>query len=208
MQMFTLNVCFLWTWLNISHKFNDTLPLSGNLDVIPHSIAAEHETHQKDLNSWWCWNIRFVHALNWIEKWKCGYISNLASFWRHLWRCIRKYIPRIVHMVVVGCGLVQNTTRRYMGTFGTLEDSNFSLKTKDHQLDNFVITGGTVSCRHDNLRCHQWRQSCQIDDLFFSMFHRLVWGLFRVVTRIAFWFWRVVILTTLQIASKHDSDAE
>ena len=106
MQMFTLNVCFLWTWLNISHKFNDTLPLSGNLDVIPHSIVAEHETHQKDLNSWWCWNIRFVRALNWIEKWKCGYISNLASFWRHLWRCIRKYIPRIVHMVCTWLWLV------------------------------------------------------------------------------------------------------
>ena len=30
----------------------------------------------------------------------------------------------------------------------------------------FVITGGTVSCRNDNLWCHQWQQSCQIDDLF------------------------------------------
>ena len=29
----------------------------------------------------------------------------------------------------------------------------------------FVITGGTVSC-DDNLWCHHWQQSCQIDDLF------------------------------------------
>ena len=43
------------------------------------------------------------------------------------------------------------------------------LKTKDrHQFDNFVVTGGTVSCRNDNLRCHQWPQSCQIDDFVFS----------------------------------------
>ena len=36
---------------------------------------------------------------------------------------------------------------------------------KDRQFDNFVVTGGTVSCRNDNLWCHQSRQSCQIDDL-------------------------------------------
>ena len=33
-----------------------------------------------------------------------------------------------------------------------------SLKTKGHQFDNFVVTGGNVSCRNDNLRCHHWRQ--------------------------------------------------
>ena len=41
---------------------------------------------------------------------------------------------------------------------------------KDNQFDNFVVTGGTVSCRYDNLRCHQWRQSYQIDTLLFSVF--------------------------------------
>ena len=40
-----------------------------------------------------------------------------------------------------------------------------ALKMKDRQFDNFVVTGGTVSCHYDNLRCHQSRQSRQIDDL-------------------------------------------
>ena len=31
-------------------------------------------------------------------------------------------------------------------------------KRKDRQFDNFVITGGTVSCLKNNLRCHQWWQ--------------------------------------------------
>ena len=34
------------------------------------------------------------------------------------------------------------------------------------QFDNFVVTGGTISCHYENLRCHQWQQSCQIDDLW------------------------------------------
>ena len=44
-----------------------------------------------------------------------------------------------------------------------------SLKAKDRQFDNFVMTGGIVSCRNNNLRCHQSRQSCQIDDQLFSV---------------------------------------
>ena len=44
-----------------------------------------------------------------------------------------------------------------------------TLKTKGCQFDNFVIIGGTVSCRNDNLPCHQWWQNCPIDDLLFSM---------------------------------------
>ena len=32
----------------------------------------------------------------------------------------------------------------------------WTLKTKSLQFDNFVVTGGTVSCRNDNLRCLQW----------------------------------------------------
>ena len=43
-------------------------------------------------------------------------------------------------------------------------------ETTDRQFDNVVVTGGTVSCHNDNLWCHQWRQSCQIDDLLFSVF--------------------------------------
>ena len=30
------------------------------------------------------------------------------------------------------------------------------------QFDNFVVTGGTVSCHTDNLWCYQWRASYQI----------------------------------------------
>ena len=44
-----------------------------------------------------------------------------------------------------------------------------TLKTKSRQFDNLVVTGGTVSCHSDNLRCHQWRRSCQSDDLLFSV---------------------------------------
>ena len=44
-----------------------------------------------------------------------------------------------------------------------------TLKTKGPQFEKFVITGGTVSCHYDNLRCRQWRQSCQINDLLFSV---------------------------------------
>ena len=45
-----------------------------------------------------------------------------------------------------------------------------SPKTKDSLFDNFVVTGGTVSCRHGNLRCRHWRQSCQNGELLFSGF--------------------------------------
>ena len=48
-----------------------------------------------------------------------------------------------------------------------------SLKTKDWQFDNFVVTGGTVSCRNDTLRCQLWPQSCNIDDLLFSVFGQI-----------------------------------
>ena len=40
-----------------------------------------------------------------------------------------------------------------------------TLDTKGRQYDNFVFIGGTVSCRNENL---WWRQTCQIDDLYFS----------------------------------------
>ena len=44
-----------------------------------------------------------------------------------------------------------------------------ALKTKCRQIYNIVITGGTVSCHFDYLRCHQWWQCCQFDDLLFSV---------------------------------------
>ena len=45
---------------------------------------------------------------------------------------------------------------------------NHALKTGDRQFDNIIVTGGTVSCYYDNLRCHQWRKSCQIGNLLLS----------------------------------------
>ena len=48
-----------------------------------------------------------------------------------------------------------------------------SLKTKDWQFNNFVVTGGTVSCRNDTSRCQHWPQSCNIDDLLFSVFGQI-----------------------------------
>ena len=51
----------------------------------------------------------------------------------------------------------------------------YSLKTKDRQFDNVVVTGGTVSCPNDNLWCHQWRQSCEIDDLLDLLFSVFLW---------------------------------
>ena len=44
-----------------------------------------------------------------------------------------------------------------------------ALRTNDRQFDNFVVTGGTVSCHNDNLQYHQWWQICQIDHLLFSV---------------------------------------
>ena len=38
-----------------------------------------------------------------------------------------------------------------------------SLRTNDSQFDNFVVTGDTVSCHYDNLRCHQSWQNYQIE---------------------------------------------
>ena len=51
----------------------------------------------------------------------------------------------------------------------------FTKNDTDRQFDNVVVTGGTVSCHNDNLWCHQWRQSCQIDDLFKPLFSVCLW---------------------------------
>ena len=40
-----------------------------------------------------------------------------------------------------------------------------SLMARDCQFDDFVVTGGTVSCHYDNLGCHRWWRGCQVDDL-------------------------------------------
>ena len=40
-------------------------------------------------------------------------------------------------------------------------------QNKNRHFDYFVDIGGIVSCQNDCLRCHQWWQSCRIDNLFF-----------------------------------------
>ena len=46
----------------------------------------------------------------------------------------------------------------------------FTLKTKGHQFDNFVVIGCTVSC-NNNLRCHQWRQVVKLTIFCFQCIH-------------------------------------
>ena len=58
----------------------------------------------------------------------------------------------------------------------TLRPAHHTLKTESCHNANFVVTGGTVSCHKDNLRCRQWRQSWHHDDSRFSV-HRLQIGL-------------------------------
>ena len=38
------------------------------------------------------------------------------------------------------------------------------------RLGDFVVVGGTVSRRCDDLRCRRWRRGCRVDDLVFSDF--------------------------------------
>ena len=44
-----------------------------------------------------------------------------------------------------------------------------ALKTNYCQFGYFAIAAGTVTGHYDNLRCHQLRRSCQIDDFLFSV---------------------------------------
>ena len=48
-------------------------------------------------------------------------------------------------------------------------------ENKARQFDPFVVIAGTVSCRNDNLECHQLRQSWQIDHLLYSVGHPWPW---------------------------------
>ena len=43
-------------------------------------------------------------------------------------------------------------------------------KTKGRQFDNFAVTDGAISCHVDNLQCHKWLPTCQIDYILFSVY--------------------------------------
>ena len=44
-----------------------------------------------------------------------------------------------------------------------MDAHSFLIKTRCCHDANFVVTGGTVGCRYDNLRCRQWRQIWHYD---------------------------------------------
>ena len=55
------------------------------------------------------------------------------------------------HIMHVTAVLFVRVCEKVLWRFNTCN----ALKTKGRQFDNFVVTGGTVSCRNDNLLCHQ-----------------------------------------------------
>ena len=73
-----------------------------------------------------------------------------------------------------------------------------TLRAGDCQFDSFVVTGGTVSCHYDKLRCHRWWQGCRVDDLSFSKYDIALYILALFICRIlAFWLMLFVVHTTL-----------
>ena len=40
---------------------------------------------------------------------------------------------------------------------------------EDRRVDGGIVSGGTVSCLYDHLRCHRWRRGYRLDDLLFSL---------------------------------------
>ena len=69
---------------------------------------------------------------------------------------------KLSHEICAQCHFIQNgitKSRGGVGCFsGTSMKRKYPLMTKGRQFDNFVVTGGTVSCHNDNLQCHQWQQ--------------------------------------------------
>ena len=81
--------------------------------------------------------------------WRHNYPTNLTRA-REKW-CLTRQISILFTSIFM--------TGRVRGT----------LKIKYCLFDNFVVTDAIVSCRNDNLRYHQWRQSYQIEDFLFSV---------------------------------------
>ena len=105
----------------------------------------------------------------------CNFLIGCRFVWRNkeftnmllLWSCM------YVESRHISMKLFIHTFRNMAVTFFSESSWGrheiFSLKAKDRQLDSIVITGGIVSCHYDKLRCHLWRQICQIGDLLFSV---------------------------------------
>ena len=124
-----------------------------------------------------CTRVRYDH-------WNTGKYP-LNSWYRKL---ILQNTSKIMHLSVVDH---RNLSRNEDTTTTTETTPNrfifYALKTESHHDANFVVTGGTVGCLYDNLRCHQWRQSWHYDNSRFSVcdmldvaflpavFHRISW---------------------------------
>ena len=67
--------------------------------------------------------------------------------------------------------VAQGSVSPRLGKITTMPVS--TLKTVNCHDANFVITGGIVGCRYDNLRCHQWWQSWHHDESRFSVWPEL-----------------------------------
>ena len=74
-----------------------------------------------------------------------GYI--ISSYWQSH----ENYLPNISGLLY--SVVTQGSDCPRMGKITTMPVS--TLKTVNCHDANFVITGGTVGCRYDNLRCHQ-----------------------------------------------------
>ena len=107
-----------------------------------------------------CWNVCPLH------KWTL--VMNLLCFLTtdHCWLHTNGLVGTLQSPLVVTCMLQKRTDVEIIIIL--LWPHVCTLKTKGCQFDNFVITGSTISCYNDNLRCYQWWQSCQIDNILFS----------------------------------------
>ena len=91
-------------------------------------------------------------------------VKFISTWWRHIIRLWHHIIWSTLAQLRKCC---QSALSHNLNTGTNLSIS--SLKTKDRQFDNIVVTGGTVSGHKNNFRCHHWRRNCQIDHLWFSV---------------------------------------
>ena len=81
---------------------------------------------------------------------------------------IKRDFPYMIGLNLIG-GRCRLYSLRYRHEIWWREVQYHDVEHWKQKVANLVVTGVTVSRRHDNIRCHQWRQSCQIDDLLFSV---------------------------------------
>ena len=70
-----------------------------------------------------------------------------------------------------------------MAAMNMMKRNTVTLKRKGRQFDNFFVIGGTVSCRNDNLRCHQWQKVVKLTIFYFQ------------------WMWLEVVISLMNISA-------